>query len=176
MQTSMSSLCGVTRARAQPPEERAGRERQIQTKNDVVCLHIAHCSCQYVCIFDVRLRLFSHVPARLLSFFYFTLYRTTHLILTMPRTLPFFKCWFTETAISHMSQILLSFPCRVHPVLDWRLCMAERAPQLIVVVLVRPILSPASRSSFLTSPQGTSCACYWCLCPRMAKNHILERR
>ena len=36
-----------------------------------------------------------------------------------------------------MSQILFSFPRRVHPVLDRRLCMAERAPQLIVVVLVR---------------------------------------
>ena len=89
----MSSLYGVTRARAQPPEERADRERQIQTKNDVVCLHTARCSCEYECIFDVRLRLFSHVPARLLSVFHFTLYRTTHVILTMPRTLPFFKCW-----------------------------------------------------------------------------------
>lgn len=43
-----------------------------------------------------------------------------------------------------MSQILLSLPCRVHPVSDRRVRVAERAPQLLVVVLVRSHLFPPS--------------------------------
>ncbi len=56
--------------RAQPPEERADRERQIQAKNDVVCLYIARYSCEYTNTYDARLLLFSHAPViRFISHF-----------------------------------------------------------------------------------------------------------